>query len=149
MVSLMIGEVEVLLDREDFDRVSKIKWHINTKTGYVQNRHLNLYLHRFIVGAKEDEVVDHINGIKTDNRKENLRICSQKQNLANVSVRINQENKTSKYKGVGWHKAKRKWRVRVKDIHVGYFDDEQEAAKAYNERALIEFGEFTRLNVID
>jgi hypothetical protein len=83
----------------------------------------------------EDEMdCDHINHIKNDNRLANLRWCSRSQN---IRYKLKKEGLSSQYKGVCWAKGNNKWhtkcRLNGKIIHIGYFDDEREAAKAYNE----------------
>jgi hypothetical protein len=75
-------------------------------------------------------VVDHINGIKTDNRVENLQVISQRENMSKVKY-----GGTSKYVGVYWNKNAKKWasviRIKRKSKHLGYFNEEIEASKAY------------------
>lgn len=74
------------------------------------------------------EIIDHINGNKADNRIENLRAVTVAQNQYNRKT--NADN-TSGYKGVGWHKSNKKWEARIrlegKPIHLGYFDNVEEA----------------------
>ncbi len=76
------------------------------------------------------KTIDHINGDKLDNRIENLRAATVGQNQHN---RKTNANNTSGYKGVSWHKAKKKWVSRIKlegkSIHLGYFDNVEEAAE--------------------
>jgi hypothetical protein len=59
---------------------------------------------------------------------------------------------TSKYKGVYWQEPNKKWRARItinrKGQHIGLYTNENEAAKAYNEKALALFGTFARLNKV-
>ena len=91
--------------------------------------------------------IDHINGIKTDNRIENLRQVTNKQNSWNqTSVK----GTSSVYKGVTWNKRLRKWNAQIKVngklIHLGTFDKEWEAAWDYNMKAIELFGEFAKLN---
>jgi len=76
------------------------------------------------------KTIDHINGDRLDNRIENLRAVTASQNQHN---RKTNANNTSGYKGVGWIKTKKKWRARItlegKKIHLGYFDNVEEAAE--------------------
>lgn len=91
----------------------------------------------------EGLVVDHINGNKLDNRRSNLRICTQSQNL-------NGRNTNKGYIGVSWDKFRGKWKANIgKDyqkIFLGRFDTAEEAARVYDEKAVELFGEFARLN---
>lgn len=96
------GEV-ILLDDED-EYLTKWCWQVNN-AGYARRGmkrkatgYKTIYMHRLIVNAPPKMYVDHINGNKLDNRKSNLRICSQSENLRNMVNK--QKNKTSKYIGV-------------------------------------------------
>ena len=96
--------------------------------------------------AQKDIEVDHRNRNLLDCQKSNLRLCSRSQNSMNKSP--NQH--TSKYKGVCWSKSHQKWEVaitveRVKK-HLGYFNDEKEAARCRDEAAKQYHGEFVFLN---
>ena len=75
-------------------------------------------------------VVDHINNIKTDNRLENLQVITQRENASK-----DKKNFSSKYTGVYFFKRDKKWksqiRVNGKCKHLGIFNDELEAAEAY------------------
>ena len=104
-------------------------------------------MHRFIMKPKSNEYVDHINGDKLDNRKENLRICTKKENQRNQKVR---KDNTSGYKGVALMAGKY-WRAYItsggsRQKHLGNFKTKEEAARAYDEKAKEYFGEFARLN---
>jgi hypothetical protein len=70
---------------------------------------------------------DHINHNKLDNRKENLRIVNQTQNMANTRA-----------KGCHWSKERKMWRAMInidgKRCHIGYYQDEDEAIKAHDEK---------------
>lgn len=100
----------------------------------------------FETGEWPADGIDHVNGIKTDNRLENLRECNQSQNLAN---RGKSSNNKSGWKGVSWVSSKAKWRsqicVRRQTLHLGYFDDVKEAAESYIFAALEHHGEYARL----
>jgi hypothetical protein len=96
------------------------------------------------------KVVDHINGDPSDNRWPNIRVCLQKENTSNR--RAPKGKKSSLFKGVCWFSARKKWVVRVTDHYqthyAGYYDDEREAALAYNKKALELFGPFAKLNEV-
>lgn len=91
--------------------------------------------------------IDHKNDNGLDNRKLNLRVCTSGQNAQN---RPSQKGASSKFKGVSWSKKKKKWRSVLhqndKSIHIGYYDNEIEAACAYDKAAKELFGEFAYLN---
>lgn len=104
------------------------------------------YEHRLVAGAVKGQLVDHINGDTLDNRLENLRLCSIKENSRNVRGREG----TSRYKGVYFQKRARKWcasiRVDYKLIYLGLFELEEKAAEAYDLAAISHFGEFAKPN---
>lgn len=99
---------------------------------------IRLYAHRVVwaiyYGKWPNNNIDHINGVKTDNRINNLRALSQKKNTQNACISI---NNTTGVNGVYWHKRTKKWLAKVvvdyKGIHLGYFDTIEEAAKARQE----------------
>lgn len=132
------------VDNEDFDRLKDINWQF-TKQGYAVNDKLGL-MHRYIMNAPDNLDVDHIYHDKLDNRKSQLRLAKHSQNMSNSKHRKG----TSKYKGVHWDNTKNKWvagiMLNYKRIYIGYFTDEEEAAKAYDKKALELFGEFAYLN---
>lgn len=105
------------------------------------------FIHRYIMNAPRHLHVDHINGDRLDNRRENLRVCTQHQNNMSGSRK---KNSKSLFKGVSPCHSNNKWRSTVtfnyKQHHAGYFQTEEEAAKAYDKKALELFGEFARLN---
>lgn len=127
---------------------------IHKKLGYGRFRYRGqlYYIHRVVWELHngpllEGQMIDHINGIRSDNRLENLRIATVTQNNQNTTKRSFGK---SKYKGVSWHKQCGKWRseltVDKKRIHIGLFELEEEAAKAYNKEAVKVFGEFAKIN---
>ena len=96
-----------LTDSIYFDKVSKYKWSLDVR-GYVASR-INgktTRLHRFILNPPKRVVVDHINRIKTDCRLENMKICSQMENMHNQNIR---QNNSSGETGVYWYKRDKKW----------------------------------------
>lgn len=131
--------------------VHKIKgysWHTD-QLGYLKSslHGTTIRIQRLILDAAPGQHVDHVNGDVTDNRCSNLRLANQSQNMANRKIN---KNNTSGYKGVGfWDK---KWKAYIgykgSTVHLGSFNSAQEAAKAYNQKALLLFGEYARLNKI-
>ena len=74
-----------LIDIEDYDKIKDLCWY-ESKQGYIHHKDKGqqiMQLHRLITGCPRDKVVDHINHNKRDNRKSNLRICTQKENCNN------------------------------------------------------------------
>ncbi len=131
------------------------KWHLSWTKGYERyamrtEKRKAIYMHREIMNAPDGMEVDHINGNGLDNRRENLRLCTRAQNRMNSVKRI---GKSSTFKGVYWHKNCRKWRASLKldgkEIHIGYFNTELEAAEAYDVEALYYFGNFAKTNFKD
>jgi HNH endonuclease len=104
-------------------------------------------LHRIVMKAPKGMVVDHIDGDGLNNRKSNLRICLNKNNVKNSCSRKG----VSSFKGV-CKTVSGKWRSYIapdrKQIHLGIYTDEIEAAKAYNKAALKYFGKYALLNDI-
>ena len=138
---------EILISPEDLEIVSKHCWHINNR-GYVRanTKTINgirsqIMLHRIISNANRGQIVDHINRVKTDNRRENLRLVKP---LINCLNRGPKENSKSKFKGVA--KQKNKWQVYVNSKYIGLFATEIEAAIAYDMHVVKVFGEFATTN---
>lgn len=139
----------VIVSDSDFEWLSTLNWS-SQKSGIVYTRigGRHVQMHRLIMDAPESLEVDHINGNRLDNRRENLRLCTSSQNKCNRGLR---RDNTSGYKGVSWHKQRQKWSVRIKTpygkyLSCGLFEDKREAALAYNKAALNFHGEFAHLN---
>lgn len=115
--------------------------------GRLYKQHRVIY---FLETGEQPEGIDHIDGNKLNNHISNLRAANQSENIANSKSR---KNSTSKYKGVSKTKSGSNWIARIakdgKQIWLGSFFNEKEAAKAYNEAAIKYFGEFAYLNKIE
>jgi len=133
------NDLFTLVDKEDYIKFSLFHWWSDglyaVREKRIGLRKLNkkqkIYLHREIVGAKKGEYTDHINRNSFDNRKFNLRICSQTENILNSKI---SKNNTSGFKGVYWFKPIKKWCAYItyhkKRKCLGYFEDIQKAVKA-------------------
>ena len=80
-----------LVDNEDYSELAKNKWCLSTK-GYVKRgttvggKHKTILMHTQIMGTPVGKVIDHKNHNPLDNRKENLRVCTHRQNCANMKL---------------------------------------------------------------
>lgn len=141
-----------LVDDEDYSRVAGHSWRWNK--GYaitnkvIDGKRKTIQLHRLIANYAAGVFVDHINLDKLDCRKANLRPANGYESARNVGKR--KHGLTSCYKGVDWCKAANKWRsvIRVENrqLYLGCFSDEADAARAYDQAALIHHKDFARLN---
>lgn len=137
---------EFLIDIEDVSLCKQYTWSISSEgylRAYDSNTQTNIFIHRLIMNVTNGMTVDHINHIKTDNRKSNLRIATYSQNSMNQKKRsVN----TSGITGVSWFERDQNWRVQImvnrKNIHIGYFDNLQDAIKARKEAEIKYFGEY-------
>lgn len=154
-ITLTKGKV-AFVDDSDYEIVKGFHYYYHSK-GYAIRwagaHHIpkEVYLHHDIVGkAPQGFVVDHINGNKLDNRRNNLRFVTRSQNR--VNSRKTRYGKYSKYRGAHFHKRKGMWSASIgvngKLIHLGYFFNELEAALAYNDAANKYFGIYAPLNKI-
>lgn len=137
---------ETIFDSEDVDRVKEYKWHrtdLQRSTYYCRSNKIGR-LHRFILNIiDESVVVDHINHNGLDNRKCNLRVCTNAQNICNCHV---PKNNTSGVKGVYYSKEKKKWTVQVsinhKTKYIGRYEKFEDAVEARKKAAKEYYGEF-------
>lgn len=105
-------------------------------------------MHQMLLKVNRNSEIDHIDGNGLNNQKANLRECSRSQNNMNQ----HKTSGTSKYKGVYYHKLRKKWSAFItlnrKAMYLGLFSSEIEAAEAYNTKAKELFGAFAYLNEI-
>jgi hypothetical protein len=152
-VALTRGYV-ALVDDEDYARVAARRWQAVLGGGNVNRasspdgRGGRVYLSRFLMAAPSGFVVDHINGDPLDNRRANLRLCSQGQNRRNSR---RHRNNTTGFKGVCQRRARPgRWFAQItverQTYFLGTFKTPEAAARAYDAAALEYHGEFARLN---
>lgn len=140
------GRLEFIIDTEDLSRVKVAStWFANPSNnpgrksfyvhGYLGDGKY-VQLHRYLLGINDPEqVIDHINRNPLDNRKSNLNLVTQAENVQNSSIRC---DNTSGHKGVSWNKRRCKWRAYItvdksNQISLGYYEDVNEAIKARKE----------------
>jgi len=104
-------------------------------------------LSRLVLDADKNTLVDHINGNPLDCRRDNLRLADACENAFNTAL---VSNNTSGYKGVYFHKASGRFHASIRAygvrIFLGYYDDIEEAAGAYDRAARFFHGEFACVN---
>lgn len=142
-----------IVDDEDYERLMKFRWRHASTRG--DNRYhyaktggkVVVLMHRLLTNAPRGMVVDHINGNGLDNRKANLRVCTNAENLRNRSA-----DRGSRFKGVHPVPGSKvhPWRAEIclngKKYHLGVHATAEAAARAYDEGAIRIHGEFARLN---
>lgn len=146
-----------LLDAEDLPKVQGFKWHAyrrrRDKTTYAARsitlpagNRSKVYMHRAILPGTIS--VDHRDGNGLNNTRANLRPANKSENNRNIGKP--RHGVTSQFKGVCWHPKAGKYqatcRYNRKNIYIGLFVDEREAAWAYDREARRRFGSFARTN---
>jgi hypothetical protein len=136
-----------LVDAEDFEWLNQWKWYLANGYATRVEKGKVISMHRQIMQPPKGMLVDHINHEKEDNRRINLRICTWQENMYNRSKR---RGSVSRFNGVTYRKRSRKWIATVwfkgKHIWSQAFDDEVEAARAYDRKAVEVFGPYANVN---
>ena len=146
MICILPNKDTFIFDTSDFDFISQHKWSIEN-SGYVHTtiKGEHIRLHKYLLGY--DGFIDHQNGDRSDNRRSNLRICTNAENVRNQRLSV---RNTSGYKGVCFDKRREKFEasitVNFKKKFLGYYDSPVEAAHAYDRAAFLLHGEFARPN---
>lgn len=147
-----IDGATIQIDEQDIQIAYSMKWKLDEK-GYVcsYTHDHKLQIHREILQITDSNIlVDHINGDKLDNRRCNLRTCTNQQNCFNTNGKFKYGKKPSKHKGVYWNSACKGWRSgicinrRVLDLYAS--DDQDLCGYAYNVAAEYLHKEFAYLN---
>jgi hypothetical protein len=149
-IHLANGRGVALVDDADYERVAQHRWFLTngyaTRSGpRVNGRRKTEYMHTFLLGHRPGYTVDHKNRVKLDNRRENLRWATYSVQNSNRTVRG-----TSRYRGVVWRKRNKKWEAYAqkdgKNAYLGQYAREEDAARAYDRKAIELYGSQAALN---
>lgn len=139
-----------IVDDEDYEMLSQYKWQVNKRknTNYASRaikengKKVTIFMHHEVYGKKTRLHFLNLEGL--DVRKSNMQESTISQ--INMGRRIYRTDKTSQFRGVHWETRKEKWRAMIKDdgkpTHLGYYDLEVDAAKAYDKESFKRHGEF-------
>lgn len=155
-ISFKNSDLVCLVDDEDLEILSKFRWYLSMKNRVftIMDRPGVVTIHRFLMNPPDDLIIDHKDHNPLNNQRDNLRICTWRNN--NQNTRKRKSPTSSIFKGVYFnpkYRGHNKYRAHIskeknKPMHIGCFPDEISAAKAYNDAAIEYFGEFAQLNVI-
>jgi len=140
----------------DFEELNKHKWHaqrirkwghVVARKGWNGVRYESILMHRQLANPQKGMVVDHISRDPLDNRRHNLRVCTQGENACNSNK---QKNNKSGFKGVCWKAHCSMWMAYItkggKQKYLGYYNSKLDAAKVYDAAAVEIHGEFALTN---
>jgi hypothetical protein len=155
-IPLTQGKV-ALVDDTDYEELARFKWYARRsgKTWYAcryggggRSGQVEVRMHRQIMGDPVGMLVDHRDGDGLNCQRSNLREATQGQNSTNRSKPVS--GLSSRYKGVTWDKQWECWKARVTHnnivYHCGNFEKEEDAARAYDDKARAVQGPFARTN---
>lgn len=141
---------KIKVSSKDFGFLNQFNWFLD-RNGYPYTR---VVITKLILSAARDRVRDHKNGDILDNRRQNLQLISQANNIRKAKKTT--KPKSSRFKGVSWRKSTNCWRAvlsyRIQkekhQIHLGHFKEESAAALAYNRAARRRWGRFAFQNQV-
>lgn len=137
-----------IFDSSDLSLIEGKRFYISPQ-GYpmYKNDDKDEPLTKILMNPEENKVIDHIDGDRANNRRSNLRIANLSENAWNTALMT---TNSSGYKGVYFHKASGKYHVSIRvngqRIFIGYFDNPEDGARAYDEAARFFHGEFACVN---
>lgn len=157
-IPLTQGKI-ALVDDQDYDELMKYKWCADkVREKWYATRGVwdpmtkttrKVRMHQVIMKDAYNEhrqYTDHINTDTLDNRRCNLRVCTNSENMRNCR----KKNNTSGYHGVSWDKSKKKWVAQIGfqwlHIFIGRYNDIKEAGRAVDKKAKELYGEYALLN---
>lgn len=148
----LIGGAVALVDDADVERIAGYRWRLN-RGGYamalesVGGTVRTTYMHRLIMDAPKGLEVDHLDGVKLNNTRANLRLCTRAENEAN---KPKMKGTKCRFRGV-WQHWDGRWRAHIyincKRHLLGYFQNEEDAARAYDAAATKAWGARAHLNL--
>jgi hypothetical protein len=141
-----------MVDDKDYKYLNQFNWatdEYGTVTSSLGKSGKRYIMARFLLEAPDSLEIDHIDGNRLNNQRSNLRFATSSQNKVNRGPR---KDNTSGYKGVSWHKQRKKWSARImaegKYHSLGLFSQKEEAAKAYNKAAIDFYKSYAWINTL-
>jgi hypothetical protein len=145
----LAGGLYAYVDTADYEWLNQYKWQLSS-SGYAVRRENKkwIFMHRQIMQPGDDMVVDHMDGSRLNNCRSNLRVCTPGENGRNRGKCI---GCASRFRGVTYKEKYGKWcsklQFKGERFWLGSFDEEIEAARAYDRKAVECDGEFARVNL--
>lgn len=142
------------VDDADYPELSIHHWKLTKLHGdkqyvYARIKKRVRFIHRVLVDAPPSMVVDHKDGDTLNNQRDNFRVCTKSQNMANSKPH---KDRKGIYKGVCYDPPSGKYKAQIcvlgRATTIGRFDTAMDAARAYNEAANSAFGDYARINNI-